>query len=734
MSLINVREKTIQAKIVYYGTGLSGKTTSLKHVHKVIDPDGRVELVSLNTEGDRTFFFDFLPIPLGNVHGYQVKLQAFTVPGQVKYNLTRRYVLRGADAVIFVGDSQPAAFDDNVRSMLSLIENLIANGLDPDRTPILLQYNKRDAPGALPIEKLREALNQRGLPEFETTATDGTGVFEAFSSICGSVSEALAREYRVGDPEEARQAVERRLRATLLTYRRAVPSQSPAAAGETDEAASGTGTCTGLAAVEGDQTNSVIEVSSLDLPDVPNAESLLQHAVETNIQSARLLSELTETKRRLADHARQLAALHQTGVALSSELDVDRLLDSILASALRTVDASHGSVLLLDAQGGALRPRLVHGLLHDPIAGESAADPVAVERILRKKPFILEIEAATDVVTDEGEGGSPMIALVAPVVHQGEVLGALSAYVLDRPLDQDLKQRLRFLNAIASQASVALVNARLVTRIESFNRDLERKVTERTRDLARAVEELKSLDRLKDDFLASMSHELLTPLHSIGSAVEILVSLAADPAAAAGAERLEFTTVVQRECARLTSMLRSVLDLSQLESGGLRPTPAAINLRDAALASYQRLRSGFKSTQTKLKIRVEAAMPDARADPAWVGRVFDAILSNAVKFGPRDAEVHVTIRRDGADGRVEIRDHGPGVPEALRSSVFEKFKQVGDVLTEKPPGLGLGLPTARLLVQRMGGTIRFAPGPDGGSEFSFTLPLCAAVADPIAAS
>src|SRR5262245_41720810 len=152
MSLINVREKTLHAKVVYYGTALSGKTTSLKHVHRVIDPDRRVELVSLNTEGDRTFFFDFLPIPLGAVNGYQVKLQAFTVPGQVKYNLTRRYVLRGADAVIFVADSCPGAFEDNLRSMESLVENMQVNGLDPARTPVVLQYNKRDAPDALPVE------------------------------------------------------------------------------------------------------------------------------------------------------------------------------------------------------------------------------------------------------------------------------------------------------------------------------------------------------------------------------------------------------------------------------------------------------------------------------------------------------------------------------------------------------------------------------------------------------
>src|SRR5512134_1789066 len=128
MSLISLRDKTINAKIVYYGMALSGKTTSLKHVHTVIDPERRTELVSLNTEGDRTLFFDFLPIPLGSLSGFQVKLQAFTVPGQVKYNLTRRYVLRGADAVIFVADSQPSAFEDNVHSLVTLRENLEANG------------------------------------------------------------------------------------------------------------------------------------------------------------------------------------------------------------------------------------------------------------------------------------------------------------------------------------------------------------------------------------------------------------------------------------------------------------------------------------------------------------------------------------------------------------------------------------------------------------------------------
>lgn len=713
MSLINVRDKTIQAKIVYYGTALSGKTTSLQHVHKVIDPEGRVELVSLNTEGDRTFFFDFLPIPLGSVNGYQLKFQAFTVPGQVKYNLTRRYVLRGADAVIFVADSAPGALEENLRALEGLAENLAANGFDPEKVPLLLQYNKRDLPGALPVEQLRASLNPRAVPEFETIATTGPGVFEAFSEICASVTEGLAREYRVGDPGAARSAVARRLQATHLTWKRTAADDGGTRSGDSASTA-------GLASVEGENAAAVIEVSSKDVPDLPDAETLLRHAVDTNIESARLLSELTETRRRLADHVRHLAALHQTGVALSSELDGERLLDHVLLSAIRTVDAEQGAVLFLVDGTTCLEQRVAHGLVLDPLVDRAGTDPTIVQRILTKKPFILEIDAAGDVVT--GEDTCPMVALVAPLVQKGQVLGALTAYSLDRPMDQDVRQRLRFLQAVASQAAVAIVNSRLYARIESFNRDLERKVAERTHELARALEELKQLDRLKDDFLASMSHELLTPLQSLGSAGEILAALAADEGPKASDDRREFAHVVQREAARLASILRAVLDLREIEAGKVEFRREPLCLRDAVLASHQRLRSEFKAARSRLKVRVEEAIRDADADPLWVGRVLDALLANAVKFGAAGAEVSVTIRSDGRGVKVEVRDEGPGVPEPLRMSIFEKFKQVGDVLTEKPPGLGLGLPTARLLVQRMGGRIWYDPAKPTGSIFSFSLP------------
>lgn len=195
MSIVNTRDKTVNTKIVYYGPGLGGKTTSLQYVHTVLDPDMRVKMVSLKTDEERTLFFDFLPISLGELDGYEVKIQGFTVPGQVKYNLTRKYVLMGADAVVFVADSAPDRLEDNRVAYANLLENMRENGLDPEKIPIVLQYNKRDLPDAMPVEELDEAINQSGHPRFATDALSGEQVFEAFIETAALMLEATAVRY-----------------------------------------------------------------------------------------------------------------------------------------------------------------------------------------------------------------------------------------------------------------------------------------------------------------------------------------------------------------------------------------------------------------------------------------------------------------------------------------------------------------------------------------------------------
>ncbi len=183
MVFLNYTTMQVTSKIVYYGPGLCGKTTNLQWIHRKTAPGSRGEMVSLETEADRTLFFDLLPLDVGMIGGMKVRLQLYTVPGQVFYNTTRRMVLKGVDGVVFVADSQAAAMDANEESLANLRQNLAELGLDPREVPVAFQYNKRDLAHIVPLETLREALNPAGAPEFEAAAIHGVGVFETLKEV-----------------------------------------------------------------------------------------------------------------------------------------------------------------------------------------------------------------------------------------------------------------------------------------------------------------------------------------------------------------------------------------------------------------------------------------------------------------------------------------------------------------------------------------------------------------------
>jgi len=199
MVLFNYSTKELTAKVVYYGPGLCGKTTNLQWIHEKLPIRNKGKMLSLATETDRTLFFDFLPIELGTIRGMKTRIQLYTVPGQVFYNATRRMVLRGADCVVFVCDSQEAMLDANLESLDNMRQNLEANEINPDEMPMVLQYNKRDLPNALPIEILNERLNPRALPFHEAVAVKGQGVEETLKGVTGLVFRSLATKYGGAD-------------------------------------------------------------------------------------------------------------------------------------------------------------------------------------------------------------------------------------------------------------------------------------------------------------------------------------------------------------------------------------------------------------------------------------------------------------------------------------------------------------------------------------------------------
>lgn len=192
MSMINYASREINCKIVYYGTGLGGKTTNLEYVYSKISPDTRGKMISLATETDRTLFFDFLPIDLGTIRSFKTRFHLYTVPGQVYYNASRKLILKGVDGIVFVADSQADRAEANIEAMHNLYENVESYGYDMDTIPFVIQYNKRDLPDVLPVEELRAQLNPRGVPDFEAVATEGTGVFETLQAVSKLVVKALS--------------------------------------------------------------------------------------------------------------------------------------------------------------------------------------------------------------------------------------------------------------------------------------------------------------------------------------------------------------------------------------------------------------------------------------------------------------------------------------------------------------------------------------------------------------
>jgi signal recognition particle receptor subunit beta len=187
LTFINYVAREINCKIVYYGPGLGGKTTNLQYLYDITNSENKGKLVSLATETERTLFFDFLPIDLGQIRGLRTRFHLYTVPGQVFYDASRKLILRGVDGVVFVADSQEERLDANLESIGNLEQNLKEHGFDIGKIPYVLQLNKRDLPNAMPAEQLKKLLLVKGEPVFEAVATDGTGIVDTLKGVARQV-------------------------------------------------------------------------------------------------------------------------------------------------------------------------------------------------------------------------------------------------------------------------------------------------------------------------------------------------------------------------------------------------------------------------------------------------------------------------------------------------------------------------------------------------------------------
>jgi signal recognition particle receptor subunit beta len=281
MVQFNFSERTIKAKVVYYGPPQSGKTTNLEQIHRISDPEGANRLISLNTAQDRTLFFDLLPFSLGAVSGYDFKIQLYTVPGQVQYNATRRVVLAGADAVVFVADSQRSMLKENASAFENMKVNLLANRLVPEKVPLVLQYNKQDLPDALSRAELERALNPWGRKAVPAVAARGDGVMDTFVSVVQDMLAAIALKYNLKekglDPATVPDIVAQAFQSLLKKVGPAPPSGgSPARVVVTTPPDA--------------EAAHAVSVPSAGGDAGPVSEELLTRAIRSNVELAETLS------------------------------------------------------------------------------------------------------------------------------------------------------------------------------------------------------------------------------------------------------------------------------------------------------------------------------------------------------------------------------------------------------------------------------------------------------------
>ena len=193
MSFINYAQREINCKLVYYGPGLCGKTTNLQYIYNKTNPDAKGKMISLATETERTLFFDFLPLSLGEIRGFKARFQLYTVPGQVFYDASRKLILKGVDGVVFVADSQIERTEANIESLENLKTNLNEQGYSLEKLPFVMQYNKRDLPNVADLSELKELLNPTNVPDYEAVARTGVGVFETLKAVAKLVLTELRK-------------------------------------------------------------------------------------------------------------------------------------------------------------------------------------------------------------------------------------------------------------------------------------------------------------------------------------------------------------------------------------------------------------------------------------------------------------------------------------------------------------------------------------------------------------
>jgi signal transduction histidine kinase/signal recognition particle receptor subunit beta len=685
-------DHTLHTKIVYYGPAFGGKTTNLVSLHRITDPQGRHELLSVQTTDDRTLFFDLLPFELGDILGYRVAMKLYTVPGQVRYEKTRQVVLNGADAIVFVADSSASREEQNRWSLQNLQMNMRAKRLDPKKIPVLFQFNKQDLPDAAPPETVARWLRMSPEQGVAAVATVGTGVLETFIAATNAM---LQRLVGLADERTRRQIDTRQLEQHLQRAFAPIVARRQV---------SGTGTGPG-------------DHSLPHAPLVVEGDDLVQCSVRTSVElGERLTSEQARTHRleREADALRGVSELLRE---IGPTFDRQAIVESTLTSAGEILGAAGVSLIAHDAAGGA---RLEHAWGHteDPLLPLAAGRELLRHLIEAGRPCVIDdLSAALDDPAAAGELGGLRAAAAVPI--GGKQQRTLTAYAA-QPDGAFGREDVRFLATVGGHLTAGLQKARLHQELASQRDRLEESVNARTAQLRRAYDELRGMEQMKDRFLNNLSHEMKSPLTAILTSAAFLRDYKSNDE-----ERSEMVRSIIDCSETLERLLDDLLRVSAADAA-----PRALQVQRVTVGDFagQVLRLAGNE---RVRCTIGDSPKAVHVDPERLARAVLNMLDNALKFSEEadpvelcfnPARLRVGEREVSAVG-ISVIDAGPGVAAEDRVRIFEPFEQGGEQLTAKPGGIGLGLHEARMIVREHGGVLEHLNRDVGGSEFRITVPI-----------
>ena len=655
MVQFNTRANEILLKLVYYGPGLSGKTTNLRSLHAMCQETNRGEMFSVNTQEDRTLFFDLLPINLGYIYGNAIHLQLYTVPGQVQYDASRRVVLGGADGVVFVADSNEAAMQENVDSLSNLYHNLNANRLNIKQIPFVIQYNKRDLPGAMPVGVMNRRLNFRSVPYFESVANRGTGVLETFQSIVRETVSTTFRKYhldkKIKDFDEMLNLIENNIRTTMHDLPEAAePEPQP--------------------------ESMVIRHSNVSVADlapgkVVDAQDLLEDALKSNMETARLYTELKvvkETLEKKNDELRQVTV--QLERSNQDNLKTRRYLEGLIQSVGEAIISfsADGKILTWNAAA-----EQIFGYARAEIVGRTLQQLTPASRAGELEQAMLQVskgQIIRDIPTSRiHKDGTefPAIITYAPIRGSDDRVLAYSALIRDQGEQAKLERRLLDVENTASMAQI----------------------------------------------LPPIFNELANRLNPILLQKAMLLE-EVEPAHAPRINKL------LQGVDNVQALLRPLLMVVSPSS----PSLAMCNLNTLVQEAAKRVEAEAAATGVSMEFTLDPNVRPCALDETMLREGIACLLRSGLNASSKLAvrRLRIGTRQTGSTVQMVCQDTGPVVPEAEARNIFE-LANARNIET-------LGTSVIACVARAHGGKVSLRSQQGVGNAFLVELPMVESVSNP----